>query len=213
VVERGLEMEGGHGEVPLPTYPARGFVGVDGLTVLLDQITEYEVVDRSEVALTLLRSFGLISRNSNAYREDPAGPEIPVPAAQLLGDRALTFALVPHVGGWERADVISLQERYAHPFLLARGTATEGRGKEPLVGLEISGAGAVLSALRRRGDWLEIRVVLEATEAADVEIRGPFGVARRVDLLGRLGDELPLAEPGLLRLALAPWEIATLRLR
>ena len=30
VVERGLTMEGGHGEVPLPTYPARGFVHVAG---------------------------------------------------------------------------------------------------------------------------------------------------------------------------------------
>ena len=28
VVERGLTIEGGHGEVPLPTFPAHGFVSV-----------------------------------------------------------------------------------------------------------------------------------------------------------------------------------------
>ena len=54
--------------------------------MLLDQITEYELVDDGrELALTVLRSFGLISRNANPYREDPAGPEVPVPDAQLIG--------------------------------------------------------------------------------------------------------------------------------
>ena len=57
VVDRGLTVEGGRGEVPLPTFPAHGFVHVTGLSVLLDQITEYEVVDGRELALTVLRSY------------------------------------------------------------------------------------------------------------------------------------------------------------
>ena len=85
VVERGLELEGGHGEVPLPTFPARGFVHAGGVSVLLDHVTEYEVVDGRELALTLLRSFGLISRNENPYREDPAGPQLGGAGTQLLG--------------------------------------------------------------------------------------------------------------------------------
>jgi mannosylglycerate hydrolase len=220
VVERGLEMEGGHGEVPLPTYPARGFVDVDGLTVLLDQITEYEVVDGSELALTILRSFGLISRNTNAFREDPAGPQIPVPNAQLRGERTFAFALAPHRGRWERAGATALQERYQHPFLVTRGTATEtdvpGESDElgpGVPGFELSGDGVVLSALRRRGAWLEARVVLEGSQDVEAVIRGHFSTARRVDLLGRPGEELPVEAPGLLRLMLAPWEIATLQLR
>ena len=82
VVDRGLELEAGHGEFPLPTFPAVSFVSVEGCSALLDQVTEYEVVDGAELALTVLRSFGLISRNANPYREDPAGPEVPVPAAR-----------------------------------------------------------------------------------------------------------------------------------
>ncbi len=59
VVERGTSAEGGHGEVPLPTFPASGFVDAGGAAVLLDQVTEYELLtDPPELALTLLRSVG-----------------------------------------------------------------------------------------------------------------------------------------------------------
>ncbi|HWH24163.1 MAG TPA: glycoside hydrolase family 38 C-terminal domain-containing protein, partial [Candidatus Limnocylindria bacterium] len=86
VVERGLQMEGGHGEVPLPTYPAYAFVAAGGVAALLDHITEYELVDDGgELALTCLRAFGWISRNDNPYREEPAGPEREVPAGQMRG--------------------------------------------------------------------------------------------------------------------------------
>jgi mannosylglycerate hydrolase len=216
VVGRGLEMEGGHGEVPLPTFPARGFVGVDGLTVLLDQITEYEVVGGTELALTILRSFGLISRNTNAYREDPAGPQVPVPNAQLRGERTIAFALAPHAGGWERAGATALQERYQHAFLLTRGAGAAGSQPttgEPVAGFDITGDGVVLSALRRRGDRLEARVVHQGTQPVEAVIRGSFTAARRVDLLARPGEELPVEAPGVLRLQLAPWEIATIQLK
>jgi alpha-mannosidase len=85
VVERGLEAEGGPGEFPLPTFPARGFVDAGGMAILLDHVAEYEVVGGRELALTVLRSIGFISRNFNPYREDPAGPDVPIPAAQLRG--------------------------------------------------------------------------------------------------------------------------------
>jgi alpha-mannosidase len=84
---------------------------------------------------------------------------------------------------------------------------------EPAPGLEVSGEGVLLSALRRRGDWLEARVVLQGSQSVEAVIRGGFGAARRVDLLGRPGEELPLEAPGLLRLQLAPWEIATFQLQ
>jgi alpha-mannosidase len=216
VVERGLEMEGGHGEVPLATFPARGFVGVEGLTVLLDQITEYEVVGGTELALTMLRSFGLISRNTNAYREDPAGPQVPVPNAQLRGDRTFAFALAPHAGAWEPAGAIALQERYRHAFLVTRGAGEAGSlgaSDGPAAGLDIAGDGVVLSALRRRGHWLEARVVHEGTQPVEAVIRGSFTAARRVDLLAKPGEELPVEAPGVLRLQLVPWEIATIQLQ
>lgn len=213
VVDRGLTMEGGHGEVPLPTFPARGFVHVDGVGVLLDQVTEYEVVEGRELALTILRSVGLISRNANPYREDPAGPEVPIPEAQLRGSRSFRFALLPHAGSWEAADTADMAERYAHPFVVVRGNGPAG--SEPStdpVGLTVGGSGVALSALRRRDEWLELRLVARTGRATEASVEGAFDVAREVDLLGRPLGELP-GEPGRLRLAMGPWEIRTIQLR
>jgi 2-O-(6-phospho-alpha-D-mannosyl)-D-glycerate hydrolase len=117
IVERGLEPEGGYGEVAIPTYPACSFVAAGGVALLLDHVTEYEVTG-DELALTVLRSTGLISRTHHPWREEPAGPALPIPAAQLRGPRSFSFAYLP---GPEAH--LEQAERYRHPFLTAQGTA------------------------------------------------------------------------------------------
>ena len=71
----------------------------------------------------------------------------------------------------------------------------------------------VLSSLRRRGAWLELRVVAEHASASEAIVRGSFREARVVDLLRREGASLRVEDGSVLRLALGPWEIATVRLR
>lgn len=212
VVDRGLEPEGGHGEVPLPTFPALGFASVEGCTVLLDQVTEYEVLDGREMALTILRSFGLISRNANPYREDPAGPEVAVPAAQLLGARSFRFAVMPHAGDWRRANALAQAERYRHPFLIVRGSGPAEALRTPVPGLAVDGDGVVLCSVRRRADWLEVRIVNESDDPCRATIRGPATAAREADLLGRPGRSLSVEEDRL-TLDLGAWEIRTVQLR
>ncbi len=215
VVERGLTMEGGHGEVPLPTYPARGFVHAAGMSLLFDHVTEYELVDDGrELAVTVLRSFGLISRNVNPYREDPAGPEVPVPDAQRIGPWTFSFAMMPHAGGWSEAGVLDAMERFQHPLLAVRGSARDAiEGSGETTGLAIEGRGVVLSALRRHGEWLELRLVAEHSAATEAIVHGEFREARVVDLLGREGALLPVEAGSVLRVPLGAWEIATIRLR
>jgi mannosylglycerate hydrolase len=120
IVERGLEPEGGYGEVAIPTYPASSFVAAGGVTLLLDHVTEYEVAGH-ELALTVLRSTGLISRTHHPWREEPAGPALPIPGAQLRGPRSFSFAYHP---GAEAP--LEHAECYRHPFLTAQGTAPAG---------------------------------------------------------------------------------------
>ena len=140
---------------------------------LLDHIVEYEVVDGRELALTLLRSFGWISRNANPYREDPAGPEVPVPGRAAAG-RAVDAvrAACPTPARGPTSDVLAMAERYQHGALVVRGPGPVGATAEGrpatagLVGegLAIEGDGVVLTALRRRGEWLELRLVAETAE-------------------------------------------------
>jgi glycosyl hydrolase family 38/alpha mannosidase-like protein len=120
IVERGLEPEGGHGEVAIPTYPASAFVAAGGVALLLDHVTEYELAG-GELALTVLRSTALISRIQNPWREEPAGPALPIPAAQMRGPRSFSFAYYP-----SGESILEQAERYRHPFLTARGTGQAG---------------------------------------------------------------------------------------
>ena len=95
VVDRPLAMEGGHGERPLPTFPAHGWVAAGGAAILTDHVMEYELVDGTgrdaapdgahELALTVLRATGTISRTLHPWRAEPAGPVVPTPAAERLG--------------------------------------------------------------------------------------------------------------------------------
>ena len=217
VVERGLTAEGGYREEPLPTYPARGWVDAGGLAVLLDHVTEYELTNGGrEAALTVVRSIGLLSRRANPYRLDPAGPELPIPNAQLPGTWRMGFGLLVHAGDWATGGVADAAERYAHDFLVAPGTA-EGAPVPPDGGgtntLALDGPNVVLTSLRRRTEgWLETRIVNLAAEPVVATLRGTLVEAREASLRGEPGQPLPIAE-GALHLELGQAEIRTVQLR
>jgi mannosylglycerate hydrolase len=220
VVERGTSAEGGHGEVPLATFPASGFVDAGGVAVLLDHVTEYELLaDPPELALTLLRSVGQISRDLHRYREEPAGPQTPTPGAQCLGVSAADLAVYPHRGAWHEDGVLGLMEGFRHELLAAPGSGPPGPAGRPGVargleghGLSVEGAGVVLSSLRRRGDWLELRLACQHPSPVTATVAGGVVAARAADLLGRPGPDLPVAG-GALRLDLRAWEVRTVQLR
>ena len=216
VVERGLTAEGGYREEPLATFPAHGWVDAGGLAVLLDHIIEYEVIG-DEVALTLLRSTGLISRNANPYREDPAGPQMAIPNAQMRGSWNIGFALLPHAGGWTDGGVAAAAETYRHSLPWEHGSAgTEAAWPPERAGdetLAIDGENVDLSALRRREDgWLELRIVNLAGTPRRAAVGGGLIEARESSLLGEPGGPIGVDE-GAIVLDLGPAEIRTVQVR
>ncbi|MEV4354152.1 glycoside hydrolase family 38 C-terminal domain-containing protein [Nonomuraea sp. NPDC049625] len=209
VVTRGLTSEGGCGETPLPTFPASSWVAAGGVAALLEHVTEYEVAD-GELALTLLRSVAYLSRNRNALRPEPAGPQLPTPAAQSGGIRSVSLALMPYAESWQ--EVVPQAETFRHDLLVVPGQGERASAlPDPASGLSVTGDGVVMTSLRMRDDRQELRVVALTPAATEAVIEGPFTEARHADLRGRPGDRLPVAD-GVLRLALKPWEIATVQL-
>ncbi len=212
VTERGLTNEGGWGEEPIPTYPASGFVDAGGAAVLLDHASEYELVDGGRaLAMTLVRAVGQLSRSIHPYREEPAGPEIPTPDAQSLGATTTHVAVMPHTGTWSEAGVLAAAERFLYELHAVPGSAAPGLPLTAAEGLRLTGEGVMLCSLRRREDWLELRIVAEHP-APTVAVVGGVRAARRTDLFGRAGADLPLTDDRL-ELAMRPWEIATVQLR
>lgn len=214
VVERGLEVEGGPHEYPLPTFPSRRFVdcsdGSHGLAVVHDGLMEYEVVDQGRtLALTLLRATGYLSRIEPAFRPNPAGPALAVEGAQMLGRNVADYALFLHEGDWHEAGIPTLADQALLPFEVATVTSTT-TGTRPMHGQFLNIQGAEVTALYRdsvnRGALIARLVNLSPEHAtARLESNGMGIKGDVIDLLGQVRGTFDTTLP------LTPWQLATLR--
>jgi hypothetical protein len=207
VVTRGLTAEGGPTELGLPTFPSRRFVRAGGLTAVHEGLNEYELVGidptvdggaATELALTLVRCTGMLSQGPMATRPLPAGPFDRLEGPQLQTTLRLRWGFTP-----EPADAYALVDEAFLPLRATDGGAGLDVATRPGRGSALSVIGAEVSAVRRTPDGrVEVRVVNASGEPAVCELAGRRGWV--VDLRGR-----PLA-PWEERVALRPWEIATL---
>jgi len=207
VIERGLTAEGRPEEFGLPTAPARRFVSAGNLTVVHDGVCEYQLIDiaatplgdaASTIALTVLRSTGMLSRAGMAYRPFPAGPVTPVDGLQMVGRPiSLQYALAVGVDDpYALADDILLPiEVFTSP----------GGGARPSTGSVLSISGAEVSAVRRDGGVHEVRVFNPGSTPTTVTIAGRAGWL--VDLRGYPTSAFKEF------FELGPFEIATARLQ
>jgi hypothetical protein len=160
-------------------------------------LLEHELVDGgSALAVTLLRATGLISRPAPPARPNVAGPPIPLRDSQMPGPQCFRYALARNCRDpWDLAD------RTWTPLLTSRA---EGVGRLADRGARLTVTGGRVSALRRQGGMLEVRVFNPSDRAVTVAIPGHRG--RLVDLAGRPVRSWAESFP------LAPWALATARL-
>jgi mannosylglycerate hydrolase len=203
VVRRGLVAEGRPDEFGLPTFASRRFVSAGGLTVAHEGLLEYELVDIDErggsarmLALTLLRSTGMLSRLGMAYRPLPAGPLTPVDGLQLQGRTVeARYALC-----------LGCQDPYAmadDALLPLELVHAPGGGGRPATGSALEIEGAEVSAVRREAGLVEVRVFNPTERATTVRVGSRSGWL--VDLRGRTLARFDGSFP------LRPFGIATFR--
>ncbi len=207
VVTRGLTAEGRPDEFGLPTAPAHRFVTAGRLTAAHEGVCEYELIDiepgpsgdvARTLALTVLRSTGMLSRLGMAYRPFPAGPMTPVEGLQMTGKRVtLRYALA-----LDCDDPYGMADDVLLPL---EAVSSLGGGTRPASGSALTVHGAEVSALHRASGTLELRVFNPTADPATVSIPGRSGWL--VDLRG-----YP-QEPFEGSFELRPFGIATARLR
>jgi len=212
----GPRRDPGAAEIELPTYPMWSFVDVSdgraGLALIADGLHEYEVLpgNPQELALTLLRSVGWLSRDDLTTRTGHAGPEMETPGAQVMGGHRLRYSLYFHEGDWERGAVWRMAESTLTPLVPGRGPTVT----TPVPRIELSPDSIQMTALlpRRQGYDLRLLNASDAPHEATIELQPQPAEASAVTLAG---DPLaPLAVgDGAVRLSLPAWGIATLRVR
>jgi mannosylglycerate hydrolase len=181
-------------EPPHDTGHTLGAVAAGGLVLLGKGLPEY-----GELALTLLRCVGWLSRDDLFTRRGGAGPQIAVPGAQCHGDHVFEYAV--ELGVPADAELLRRSQEYRFDFV-------EGApGVELAPPLEEVDGDLVFAALKAAedGDGAVLRV-FDAGEAA----RGPAEGPRLPPGTSRCRlDETPLEDAGA---RLRPGEIAGFRL-
>jgi alpha-mannosidase len=219
VVDRGLVAEGGPHERALATFVSRRFDDCSppddaaGVALLHDGLLEYEVVgDGTEIALTLLRATGYLSRSEPAYRPNPAGPLHELDGPQLQGPLALDYALLPHRGGWRTAEVAAAADDFLVPLETAwvDPSPRPDPAARPPIGAVLSVSGAQVSAVvRDAAGALTIRLVNLSPTPTDALV-SVAGVRARGDVVNLVGEAQHRFDGPV---PMRPWEIVTLRLR
>jgi mannosylglycerate hydrolase len=214
-------------EQPSRTKATQGFVLVNdgnaGLAVVGAGLPEYEVLEEPggcrTVALTLLRCVGWLSRDDYVTRPYHAGPKLPTPEAQCPGAHIFRYAIIPHIGSWEDAEVW----RDAHNFVAPLRCATtpfrdSGRPAGRMSWISIEPTSLVVTAVKKAeaDDALIVRLF----NIASAEIDGCLTAGEKLAsaCLTNLNEEplpdgeLPV-EDGCVCLKARPGQIVSLKLR
>jgi len=227
VVDRSIDLPTSEGwvEDPTPLMHQRAFTdlsdGQNGLAIFNRGLAGVEVT-RTEggtrTAVPLVRSVGWLSRDDLWVRRIAAGPLVPTPGAQCIGERTADYAIFPHEGDWH--SVYAHAYNYVTPITAGRADThagielhdmnitrddpskitnipfpREGELPDTHSFIQVEGDGIILSALRRakNGDLLVrfFNINREDTTATIHSLK-PFDVAHHMNLNEEILDSIKL---------------------
>ena len=205
-------------EEPRPETHQRAFTDVSdgtvGLMIANRGLPEVEVVnkgDQTEIALTLLRSVGWLSRDDMPVRQGHAGPANETPGGQGLGKWAYDYAIIPHPGDWHAA----CQHAYAFETPLRAVTTALHTGDIAAEGSFITHTPAefVISAVKETEDgrgWL-VRGYNNSPESIKVHLKPlrRYKQASRINLAEEEITPLSVKEDGGVEIPVSGHEIVS----
>ena len=196
ISEAAARMEHAPMTAPLARYVTLSSAAA-GFTLFSDGLAEYEANTDGQLAVTLVRAVGELSRNDLPERPGHAGWPVPTPEAQCLRPFASDLAIMLH--GPRDTATIDAIERVADDVLLPLTGATLRSALHvapPTLGVELDGRAMAFSACKQseNGEWLVLRCV--NLDTRPVEGRWRLGSrvreARRARLDETPGETLPV---------------------
>ena len=219
VVKRSINVPDSEGwkEKAYKTAHNSGFVDINnkeyGLSVLNQGLPEYEIFpENNTIALTLLRCVGWLSRGDLEYRKEDAGPSLPTPEAQCLGEHVFSYALIPHQGNWDTACISQRTKQYKTKILTRQLENQFGNLPSSFSFIQLEGEHLEISAIKK--SEFENKLVIRVYNPIDRETTGKIKLGVNVFkvYLGKLdesyGEELPYNNG--VEIELKPKEIKTI---
>jgi alpha-mannosidase len=204
----------GADELELPTYPMWSFVDVSdgraGLALITNGLHEYEVLPGppQELAVTLLRSVGWLSRDDLVTRRGHAGPAMETPGAQVPGGHRIRYSLFFHAGDWLEGGAWRAAESALLPLVPGRGTPVS----TPAPVIELEPDSIQLTALLPQPGGYDLRLLNASDASREALVRlQPVPGEVSVISLGGVAREQLAPTGGVVRIPVRPWEIVTLR--
>ena len=218
-------------ETALGTHPMRDFVdvsnGTRGLAVSTRGLFEYELIPGpawSDLAITLMRCVGYLSRPDLRLRPGNAGPQIETPGAQCIGRWDFEYSVYPHPGSWAESGVYAFAQSYQAPPVAFQPEGCKGKAQVPATVsfFRADDPNLIWSALRRTaGGWFEMRFYNVSDHPGRAKLTSLFPL-RDAASVNLAGDPLPpgTALPSVktlgdyaLELEYGPRQIVTLKFR
>jgi mannosylglycerate hydrolase len=189
-------------EPPRPEVPQRAFTDVSdgqhGMMLANRGLPEVETLKRSdgtaEIALTLLRCVGWLSRDDFPARDGHAGPFLPTPAAQMPGSWTFDYSIIPHAGGWKNAFESAYQ--FVVPMRARRTDVHHGRLPSSSSLVEVSPNSFCITAIKMSEDdrgWL-MRGVNLTDEKITVSVK-PWHIHKTVQQVNLAEQKLKSLKP------------------
>ena len=207
-------------EQPVPTRPQRGWVSLSdgrfGVTLASRGLPEIEVAQAEslhpEIALTLLRCVGWLSRDDFPCRAGHAGPALSVPEAQCPGRHTFRYALIPHAGDWRAA--FAEADAFQTDLRALSVPAHSGPLPPVLSFVRIDPPALRLSALKppEEGEGIILRLwnIEDRPVEGTIRFWRPFARALRVNLAEE-GEEVLATDTDTLRLTVGGRQVVTVR--